>query len=129
MIPESSIIWQQYQALSELLPPDQPGYFQIAEQFRRHDIGQASEDSLAFYLQQTHIPLDLCIKRLRLEHHVPFQLDWLILTEAFRVIFEVKGHTGEIYFDAKSHQLVRESETKRKYLTTRSCRLTASMPI
>ncbi|UOQ87112.1 NERD domain-containing protein [Gracilibacillus salinarum] len=26
----------------------------------------------------------------------------------------MKGHTGEIYFDAKSHQLVRESETKKE---------------
>ncbi|UOQ87113.1 hypothetical protein [Gracilibacillus salinarum] len=84
MIPESAIIWQQYQALSELLPPDHPEYVQVIEQFRLHDIGQASEDSLAFYLKQSQIPLNLCIKRLRLEHHVPFQLDWLILTEAFR---------------------------------------------
>ncbi|WP_018933509.1 nuclease-related domain-containing protein [Gracilibacillus lacisalsi] len=107
MKPDSPILWQQYRALLELLPEQHPEYPNIINQFRRQEAGQAGEDNLAYYLDQAQVPSLTCIKRLRLEHHSAFQLDWLVLGLGFRVIFEVKSHTGEIYFDAKSHQLTR----------------------
>ncbi|QGH36395.1 hypothetical protein GI584_21140 [Gracilibacillus salitolerans] len=107
MIPQTPILSQQYRALLELLPEQHLEYPNIINHFRRQDAGQAGEDSLTFFLDQAQVPSLTCIKRLRLEHHSSFQLDWLVLGLGFRIIFEVKSHTGEIYFDAKSHQLTR----------------------
>ncbi|WP_163580445.1 nuclease-related domain-containing protein [Gracilibacillus saliphilus] len=107
MKPDSPILLQQYWALRELLPEQHPEYPNISNYFRRQEAGQAGEDNLAYYLDQAQVPYLSCIKRLRLEHHSAFQHDWLVLGLGFRVIFEVKSHTGEIYFDAKSHQLTR----------------------
>ncbi|MGP4039516.1 nuclease-related domain-containing protein [Gracilibacillus sp. D59] len=107
MIPDTPILSQQYRALLELLPEQHHEYPNIFNHFRRQEAGQAGEDYLAYYLDQAQVPSLTCIKRLRLEHHSSFQLDWLVLGLGIRVIFEVKSHTGEIYFDPKSHQLTR----------------------
>ncbi|WP_208590695.1 nuclease-related domain-containing protein [Gracilibacillus suaedae] len=107
MIPDTPILMQQYRALLEFLPEQHLEYPNIINHFRRQDAGQAGEDSLTYYLDQAQVPSLTCLKRLRLEHNSSFQLDWLILGLGFRVIFEVKSHTGEIYFDAKSRQLTR----------------------
>ncbi|MGN8647934.1 nuclease-related domain-containing protein [Gracilibacillus sp. HCP3S3_G5_1] len=107
MLPDIPILTQQYRALLELLPEQHPEYPNISNYFWRQEAGQAGEDNLAYYLDQAQAPSLTCIKRLRLEHYNSFQLDWLVLGLGFRVIFEVKSHTGEIYFDAKSYQLTR----------------------
>ncbi|WP_058308744.1 nuclease-related domain-containing protein [Gracilibacillus massiliensis] len=110
MIPPSSLKWQQYQALLELLPEQHPTHPQIVEKFRITDIGETSEDSLEFFLRQANVPSLTFIKRLRIEENIPFQIDWLVLASSFRVLFEVKGHNGEIHFDAKANQLTRSKE-------------------
>ncbi|SFM17641.1 Nuclease-related domain-containing protein [Gracilibacillus orientalis] len=110
MIPETPIIWQQYHALLEHLPEMHTQYPIINGHFRRLDSGIAGEDNLEYHLHQAYIPSFQLIKRLRLEHHSSFQLDWIILTPGFRVILEVKNYTGIIYFDPKSNQLIREKD-------------------
>ncbi|SHM63684.1 Nuclease-related domain-containing protein [Gracilibacillus kekensis] len=114
MIPPSSLKWQQYRALLELLPEQHPEYPNVLSQFRRQDAGQAGENRLEFYLQQAQLSNLTFLKRLRIEHHHPFQIDWIVLTSSFRVIFEVKNFTGPIYFDAKSNQLTREIDGTTK---------------
>ncbi|MDX8045049.1 nuclease-related domain-containing protein [Gracilibacillus sp. S3-1-1] len=107
MLPEIPILMEQYRALLEILPEQHPEYPNMLTYYRRQEAGRKGEDSLCYYLEQAQVPSLHLLNGLRLEHPSSFQLDWLVLGLGFRAIFEVKSHTGEIYFDAKSHQLTR----------------------
>ncbi|WP_066191155.1 nuclease-related domain-containing protein [Gracilibacillus timonensis] len=101
---------KQYRALNKYLPRQHASFISFDQAFRRYEAGYAGEDRLSYFVEQAATFSFPYIRGLRMEAPSPFQMDWLILTEGFRVIFEVKAHAGTIYFDPRSHQLTRENE-------------------
>ncbi|WP_173917329.1 nuclease-related domain-containing protein [Halobacillus sp. Marseille-Q1614] len=102
----------QLTTLYKRLPCEHPLFSEIESEFLKQSAGQYGENTVNHFLH--YLSTDyLILKDLHLfDGHTHFQLDFLVISESFLLIIEVKNFKGELIFDFDNSQLLRRlSET------------------
>ncbi|MGE8078401.1 nuclease-related domain-containing protein [Peribacillus loiseleuriae] len=106
-----SLTIRKMQALLRRLPFDDPNRPLIENDYGKFYAGFRGEASLVYYLSFLDDKPYLIFHDLRLPiHHHFFQLDYLILSNKFALILEVKNYSGTVYFDPQFDQLIRTTQ-------------------
>ncbi|MEK3935775.1 nuclease-related domain-containing protein [Sporosarcina sp. FSL W7-1349] len=97
-------------ALMRRLHPDHAKYQQIRENYRNTKAGFGGESDFDKHMKEFRpnypyaILHDICLK----QDGIYFQMDSILITPAFIVIFEVKNYAGKIWIKSKPTQFIRE---------------------
>ncbi|MEH7334247.1 nuclease-related domain-containing protein [Neobacillus drentensis] len=96
---------QKYEALLARLQPNHPILPTVLAEYKTWLAGYKGEKSLVFYLSMLPDPKYLIFHNIRLLlGKYFFQIDYLILCEAFVLVLEVKNRIGEYFFEKYLNQ-------------------------
>ncbi|NHM33341.1 nuclease-related domain-containing protein [Neobacillus terrae] len=95
------------------LPKSHPKRQIVEDNLSRRRAGYKGEQNLVFYLEQSPINQFLIFHNLVLTvENQSFQIDFLLLSNNYAIIMEVKNLAGELYFDKDFRQLIRNLNGK-----------------
>ncbi|KUP05242.1 hypothetical protein Q75_13405 [Bacillus coahuilensis p1.1.43] len=105
----------QLEALVTRVSPTHPSYETIVSDLGKRKIGYFGEERASYYF--TLLPSDTCriFHGLRLNvDNLYFQMDVLVLTPSFILVFEVKNSTRHLHYDSKTEQFYKIETDGRK---------------
>lgn len=101
----------QYQVCLNRIDYQHPARDSLTSRYSKAMSGYHGEELIVYYLDALPEKDYLLFHNLRLEDHAQiFQIDWLILTQRFVLILEVKHIKGKLIFDHYHSQLLRERD-------------------
>lgn len=101
----------QYQVCLQRLDHDHPARGSLTSRYNTAMTGFHGEELMVYYLDALPEKDYFLFHNLRLENHAQvFQIDWLILTQRFFLILEVKHIKGKLTFDHDHSQLLRDCD-------------------
>ncbi|WP_010632035.1 nuclease-related domain-containing protein [Sporolactobacillus vineae] len=99
----------QYQACLNRLDQEHPARNSLDSRYNKTMTGYRGEALIAYYLDTLPENDYFLFHNLRFEKHAQvFQIDWLILTQRFFLILEVKHIKGKLIFESDCSQMLRE---------------------
>lgn len=105
---------EKLEALERRIMPGHSKLVSISVELAKRKAGYQGEKNVSYYLQQllesTYIFHNLRLPR----NNSFFEMDLLVLTNAFALITETKNLAGEIYFDPTFGQLIRTRNEKKE---------------
>lgn len=113
---EIPITIRKLEALLRRLPANYPCRTKIEDELARKKAGYRGEKSIEYYLNHFPDKEYLFFYNLRLpqDETYYFQMDILLLTSRYLIIFEVKNMSGTLCFDQTYHQLIRTIGSKEE---------------
>lgn len=106
---------QKNEALLRRLSKDHIKRQEIEEDLRKRWAGYRGEQSVDYYLGKLPEKDYLIFHGIRLSNgKYNFQIDTLILTEAFALILEIKNFSGILYFDSTFNQWIQTTQAGEK---------------
>ncbi|MBM6617488.1 nuclease-related domain-containing protein [Bacillus suaedaesalsae] len=104
---------EKLQALERRLSPNHPRYQTVVESYSRSIAGYKGEKSLDYYLSFLSKDNYTVLHNIRLHNGVYyFQIDYLLITEKYILLIEVKNYAGVLHYDPHFHQLIRTMNGK-----------------
>lgn len=95
-------------SLNKRLKKNHPKYISLREDLNRNIAGDIGEEAVMSFLQKVKLPYKFfAFHNISLFGESLFQMDILIITQYYAVIFEVKNIQGEIEFKSHPYQLSR----------------------
>ena len=99
-------------SLNKRLKKNHPKYLTLREDLNRNIAGDIGEEAVMSFLQKVKLPYKFfAFHNISLFGESLFQMDILIITQYYAVIFEVKNIQGEIEFKSHPYQLSRTLST------------------
>lgn len=106
---------QKNEALLRRRSKGHPKIPEIKEDLRKRWAGYRGEQSVDYYLGKLPEKNFLIFHGIRLSNgEYIFQIDTLILTQAYALILEIKNYTGTLYFDPSFNQLIQTTQAGEK---------------